>query len=241
MKVKPIAIAVVVVVAAGAATGVVLGGKSDTKTKTVTVAGPSQTVTKAPSLVPQPEPTDTETTPATTSTTAGTGTAGFDPVALDETLVTIDDTTVSTREDSTVALRDVAYGALAQLQQGPEHPDSMTFTFAMAYRNGAADFYDFELTVPEGASRLTAQMGFLKGDASGNRVKVAFFENQYEEGDKPLAQRALDSASEVGPVDLAVGSASKIIVRFVCLNRDHVWRAPSGDAPRFGFVDARFS
>jgi hypothetical protein len=239
----PTVVAAVVVIAAGAATGLAVGGK--TKTRTVTVAGAERTVTvtvpgEVDNPVVSPAAPETETTPEGVETTQGP--TGFDPVALSEELVTIDDTTHSTKgDDAQVDLSSVEYGALAQLQQGSEKNDSMTFDFDYACCGAAyaADYYQFEITVPEHATRFETEMGFLKGEATGNTVNVSFYINEYEEG-KAVRQRGLSSATETAPVSLDVTGESKVIVRMTCANRDRIWRVPSGDIPSFGFLDAHF-
>jgi hypothetical protein len=234
---KPTLVALVIVLAAGGAIGVLIGGKTETKTVTVTAAGLVRTVTVAApadrSAVASP--------PAPPTTNDPEPTPGFERVVLDDKLVTIDDTTESTAgEDDNVTLVNQEFGE-AQLQQGPLKNDSLTFDFDSACCDDdyAADYYQLEITVPDGATRFQSEMGFQKGEASGNIVKVAFYRNEYSE-DVPLRQRQLSSASEVAPVDLVVKGASKIIVRFVCVNPGRRWRQLSGDAPSFGFLDAHF-
>ena len=233
MNAKPTAFAAVVVIVVGLVAGALIGGKTETRTRTVTVAAAAAT---SPAATPQRPPGE-ETTPAADVEP----TPGFQPVPLDEGLVTIDDTTFSSPgNDDEVTLVDVNYGVPAQLQQGPEGDGAMTFDFDTACCDGyAADYYQFEITVPEGATKLVAEMGFLKGEATGNSVKVAFYKNEFD-NNSPLRQRELDSASETAPVDLAVQGASKIIVRLTCTNRGRIWRTPSDDIPSFGFLDAHF-
>ena len=238
MNFKPTLFALVIVLAAGLATGVLIGGKTETKTVTVTVAGLVKTVTVAASA--QSSAVASPPTPPKTGDPEPT--PGFERVRLDADLVTIDDTTRSTPGNETeVTLNDVKYGVPAQLQQGPEKNDALTFDFesACCSYDYAADYYQFEITVPEGATRFVSEMGFLKGEATGNSVKVAFFRNEFEDG-KELSQRGLDSASETAPVDLVVRDASKVIVRLTCTNKGRRWRTPSGDIPSFGFLDAHF-
>ena len=93
--------------------------------------------------------------------------------------------------------------------------------------------------MPEHATRFLTEMGFLKGEATGNTVNVSFYINEYEER-KAVRQRGLSSATETAQVTLDVTGASKVIVRMTCANRDRIWRAPSGDTPSFGFLDAHF-
>ena len=244
MNFKPTLLALVIVLAAGLATGVLIGGKTETKTVTVTLAARPAT-SSPPAALPSPT---TQTEPGTPETTSETTpapddvepTPGFERVVLDDKLVTIDDTTGSTAgEDDGVTLVNQEFGE-AQLQQGPLKNDSLTFDFDSACCGDyAADYYQLEITVPDGATRFRSEMGFQKGEASGNIVKVAFYRNEYSE-DEPLRQRQLSSASEVAPVDLVVKDASKVIVRFVCVNPGRRWRQLSGDAPSFGFLDAHF-
>lgn len=227
MNAKPTALAAFVVVIVGIAAGVAIGGKTETKTRTVTVTA-SQATSSPVSPPPPPASADPEPTP------------GFQRTVINDDLVTIDDTTRSTAGDEDgVALEEVSYGVPAQLQQGPEKTDALTFDFGSAYGGYAADYYQFEITVPDGATKLVAEMGFLKGEATGNSVKVAFYKNEYEDG-KALQQRELDSASETAPVDLVVRGNSKVIVRLTCTNRGRTWKVPSSDTPSFGFVDAHF-
>jgi len=228
---KPTALAAVVVMIAGVAAGAAIGGKTETRTRTVTVAASGDTgaTSTVPTASPVPEP---ERTP------------GFEPVVLDEDLVTIDDATVSTAGDydEEVTLVDVKYGGPAQLQQGPEKSDAITFDFDSSgalEAEYAADYYQLEITVPDGATRLVSEIGFLKGEATGNRVKVAFYKNEPLEGSL-LGQRQLGSASETAPVELVVAGASKIVARFTCMNKGRMWRTPSDDTPSFGFLDAHF-
>ena len=245
MNLKPTLFALVIVLAAGLATGVLIGGKTETRTVTVTVA--AKPATSSPPAAPAPPTTQAESgTPAATGETTPAPddvepTPGFERVVLDDKLVTIDDTTASTAgEDDDVTLVNQEFGE-AQLQQGPLKNDSLTFDFESACCGDdyAADYYQLEITVPDGATRFRSEMGFQKGEASGNIVKVAFYRNEYSEGE-PLRQRQLSSASEVAPVDLVVKDASKVIVRFVCVNPGRRWRQLSGDAPSFGFLDAHF-
>ncbi len=142
-----------------------------------------------------------------------------------------------------MSLGNPKYGE-AQLQQGPQRSDALTFDFESGCCGGegggdAADVYRLELTVPDGATRFVSQAGFTKGEESGNTAGVAFYRNEYREG-RPLRQLRLSSASEVAPLDLAVKGASKIIVLFECLNPGRRWRRIADDDPTFGFVDARF-
>jgi len=232
---KPTALAAVLVVVVGLAAGVLIGGKTETKTRTVTVAA-------APTPPAAPAEPDTDTVQEPAPSPDPEPTPGFQPVRLDESLVTIDDTTFSSPgDDDEVTLVDVEYAVPAQLQQGPEQNDALTFDFETACCSDgyAADYYQFEITVPEGATKLVSEMGFLKGEATGNSVKVAFYRNEFDDAN-PLRQRELDSASETAPVDLVVQGASKIIVRLTCTNRGRVWRTPSDDVPSFGFLDAHF-
>jgi hypothetical protein len=228
LSAKPTALAAFVVVVVGVVAGVAIGGKTETRTRTVTVTASADTSTGA---VPPAPPTSTAPEP----------TPGFQAVVLGEENVTIDDTTRSTPGDQDgVTLVDIKYGVPAQLQQGPEKNDALTFDFdSSSYPQYAADYYQFEITVPDNATKLVSEMGFLKGEATGNSVKVAFYRNQYDDS-QPLKQLELDSASETASVDLVVRGASKIIVRLTCTNKGRSWKIPSGDTPSFGFVDAHF-
>jgi hypothetical protein len=243
---KPTLIAVIVVLAGGLAASLLFGGKTTTKTvtvaaKTVTVAAKTVTVVASAaqtSTTGDPElETTTETTPPSEELEP---TPGFEPVFLSSGLVTIDDTTGSTAgNDTNVTLVNERFGE-AQLQKGALTNDSFSFDFESACCDSyAADYYQLEITVPDGATKLVADMGFLKGEASGNTVKVAFYRNEYHEGEQ-LRQRQLSSASEVAPVDLVVRDASKIIVLFDCLNPGRRWRVLDDDDPSFGFLDAHF-
>jgi len=225
---KPTALAAAVVIAAGLATGVAIGGKTETKTRTVTMAASEATSAGATSPEP-PASADPEPTP------------GFQRVDLDEELVTIDDTTTAPGDDYVVTLIEARYGVPAQLQQGPEKDQALTFDFdsSIGFDESAAEHYQFEITVPEGATKFVSEMGFLKGEVSDNRVKVAFYMNRYEDAQQ-LKQRELESASETAPVDLVVRGASKIIVRLTCTNKGRIWKTPSDDDPSFGFLDAHF-
>ena len=243
MTAKPTALAAVVVVAVGVATGAAIGGKTETRTRTVTVAGaadgvaavtppppPTSTAPELPGQEPDQSPSPPQPNPE------------FEPQVLDDKLVTVDDSTRSSvdTEARSVTLLNVQYGVLAQLQQGSDSPDSMRFDFGSSeYEGAAADYYQFEITVPEGATTFVSEMGFLKGEASGNRVKIAFYKNEYEEG-RQFKQNLLDSASETAPVQLVVRGMSKIIVRLTCKNQNHYWRTPDDDDPSFGFLDAHF-
>lgn len=242
MNAKPTVLAAVVVVVAGVATGAAIGGKTLTKTRTVTVAAAPDRVG---AVAPPPPPTSTTTElpgQPDQSLSPQQPNPEFKPEVLDDKLVTVDDSTRSSldTEARPVTLLNVQYGVLAQLQQGSDSPDSMRFDFASSeYEGAAADYYQFEITVPEGATTFVSEMGFLKGEASGNRVRVAFYKNEYEEG-RQLKQSLLDSASETAPVQLGVRGISKIIVRLTCRNQNHYWRTPDDDDPSFGFLDAHF-
>jgi hypothetical protein len=242
MNAKPTALAAVVVVAVGVATGAAIGGKTETRTRTVTVTGVADS---AGAVTPPPPPTSASTQlpgQPDQSPSPPQPNPEYKPEVLDDKLVTVDDSTRSSldTEAGAVTLLNVQYGVLAQLQQGSDSPDSMRFDFASSeYEGAAADYYQFEITVPEGATTFVSEMGFLKGEASGNRVKVAFYKNEYQEGEQ-FKQNLLDSASETAPVELVVRGMSKIIVRLTCKNQNHYWRTPDDDDPSFGFLDAHF-
>jgi len=243
MNARPTVLAAVVVVVVGVATGAAIGGKTETRTRTVTVAGSPDSSGAVTSPLPLTSTDSEQSNPGLEpSRTAPAPNPDFKPEMLDDGLVTVDDTTRSALDIDarSVTLINVQYGVPAQLQQGPERDDGMRFDFGSSeYNEYAADYYQFEITVPEGATTFVSEMGFLKGEASGNRVKVAFYKNEYEEG-KQLEQHQLDSASETASVQLVVRRLSKIIVRLTCKNQDRSWKTPDDDDPSFGFVDAHF-
>jgi hypothetical protein len=151
---KPTALATVVVVVVGVASGAAIGGKTRTQTRTVTVPAatttstdPGETTAAGETAAPSPPPgAEPEPSP------------DFSHVVLDEELVTIDDTTSSSQgAKDDAALTDVKYGVPAQLQQGPEKDDALTFDFESTFDEYAADYYQFEITVPEGATKLVAE------------------------------------------------------------------------------------
>ena len=244
MKALRTIVAVVVVVAAGLAVGVVVGGKKETRTVTVTKAAATVTV-RVPADGANVIDPGVETTPGETTST---GTPPPAPGAAFERVALSARPRHDRRYDAQLGCgqrrhdqrgRVPPVGATAAGRQRGRPDDVSLRHRLLRGLNYAADYYQLEITIPEGASRFVSEMGFLKGAATGNTVNVSFYKDEYVEG-AAIRQRGLDSANEVAPVGIPVSGTSKLIVRFRCANPGRRWRIPSGNTPRFGFLDAHF-
>jgi len=223
---KPTALAAVVVAIVGVAAGAAIGGHTTVRTKYVngSSAAPGVSATATPSARPEPSAGPVPT-----------------PVPLTADDVKISTDTISSDAyDETATIEDAKYRVPVELQTGESKEDSMQFRFGTAYESHAADYYELQLAVPNGATHFMTTIGFLKGDASSNHVDVTFYRREY--APSTTIRRYPNDSSEGGqPVDLDVKGLSLVIVRFVCKNEDRVWRTPQDLDPMFGLQSPQFT
>jgi len=180
----------------------------------------------------------TDAPPTGSSATKSSGGSKI-PLTIDDIIV--DEKTVNTEADQSLALSDPSAGVPVQLQQGASELESFRFAFEYGYNNEAADYYEMEVTVPEGAQRFKADVGFLKGSASGNSVRLQFFRNAYsDDAQNRLKTIDVESARQVVAVDIDLAGVSTLVVRFTCTNRSGTWRVPDDEKPGFGFREPVF-
>ncbi|MGH3742701.1 MAG: hypothetical protein ACRDT1_15435 [Micromonosporaceae bacterium] len=221
MNWKPTAIAAVIVIVAGLVAGAAIGGKTST---VVRERGPAQAGSPSQTTV---APTSTPT-PAATPSPEGTSSPG-QPDA--------DALYVAPPVVAGEGVEEIRLDAEAQLQQGDELSNSMTFDLITEFDGRTREFWHVELQVRGDRPMFKATAGFAQGMPSSNSVEVVLLEDDLK-GD----ELGRESLTGTGRYDIEVPvrtDLAKVIVKLI--PGEEEWTpAPDREGLTFVLGEARF-